>query len=44
MRRDGRINGTDLQPMRDADGSPLDFAGWYLSWLADAEAACDQAR
>jgi hypothetical protein len=30
--------------MRDADGSPLDFASWYLDWLADAEAACNQAR
>ncbi|MFJ8364037.1 SMI1/KNR4 family protein [Streptomyces sp. NPDC093984] len=44
MWRDDRINGTDLQPMRDADGSPLDFASWYLGWLADAEAACNQAR
>ncbi|WP_035803001.1 SMI1/KNR4 family protein [Kitasatospora mediocidica] len=44
MWRDDRINGTDLQPMRHTDGSPLDFAGWYLSWLEDAEAAYDQGR
>lgn len=35
--------GTDLHPMRSTDGSPLDFAGWYLGWLAAAEAACGPA-
>ncbi|MFB6865630.1 SMI1/KNR4 family protein [Streptomyces virginiae] len=40
MWRDDRCNGTDLHPMRDTDGSQLDFATWYLGWLAAAEAAC----
>ncbi|MFJ9060447.1 SMI1/KNR4 family protein [Streptomyces sp. NPDC102409] len=38
--RDPRCDGTDLHPMRDDDGSPLDFAGWYLGWLTAAEASC----
>jgi len=43
MWRDPRCNGTDLHPMRDTDGFPLDFASWYLGWLADAEVACGLA-
>lgn len=30
MWRDQRCDEMDLYPMRDADGSPLDFASWYL--------------
>ncbi|WP_037679869.1 SMI1/KNR4 family protein [Streptomyces griseus] len=44
MWRDPRCDGTDLHPMRDADGSPLDFAAWYLGWLTAAEAVCGLDR
>ncbi len=44
MWRDPRCNGEDLHPMRDTDGFPLDFAGWYLGWLAAAEADCSLDR
>ncbi|MCX4538578.1 SMI1/KNR4 family protein [Streptomyces sp. NBC_01669] len=42
--RDPRCDGTDLHPMRNADGSPSDFAGWYLGRLAAAEALCGLDR
>jgi hypothetical protein len=42
MWRDPRCDDFDLYPMRDADCSPLDFAGWYLGWLAAVEAACSR--
>lgn len=38
--RDPRSDGKDLHPVRDAGGSLLDFAGWYLGWLTTAEVAC----
>lgn len=34
---DRRADGIDLQPMSNADGSPMTFADWYLSWLEEAE-------
>ncbi|MFF3559455.1 SMI1/KNR4 family protein [Streptomyces sp. NPDC002574] len=40
MWRDPRSDGSDLHPIRDAAGSPLDFAAWYLGWLTAAEAVC----
>lgn len=42
MWRDPRCDGTDLYPLRDADGSPMHFAAWYLAWLEAAEAVCGQ--
>ncbi|MFC9343589.1 SMI1/KNR4 family protein [Streptomyces sp. NPDC057020] len=44
MWRDDRSSGTDLHPMRESDGSPSDFASWYLGWLVAAETACDLDR
>ncbi|MFG2818565.1 SMI1/KNR4 family protein [Kitasatospora sp. NPDC048365] len=44
MWRDPRSDGHDLHPLRDTDGTPLDFAAWYLGWLAAAEAACAPDR
>lgn len=44
MWRDPRCDYEDLYPMSDADGSALDFAAWYLAWLADAEAVCGLDR
>ncbi|MFJ4848630.1 MULTISPECIES: SMI1/KNR4 family protein [unclassified Streptomyces] len=40
MWRDPRSDGMDLHPLRDAEGSPVDFASWYLGWLTAAEATC----
>ncbi|MGW0697968.1 SMI1/KNR4 family protein [Streptomyces sp. NPDC002867] len=34
---DRRADGTDLRPLINADGSPMAFADWYLSWLEQAE-------
>ncbi|MEV4333395.1 SMI1/KNR4 family protein [Streptomyces sp. NPDC049597] len=34
---DRRADGIDLQPMSNADGSPMTFADWYLTWLEEAE-------
>lgn len=39
-----RCDEADLHPLRGDDGSPLDFADWYLSWLAAAQAACGLDR
>lgn len=36
MWRDPRCDYEDLHPMRAA-GVPLDFAAWYLGWLAAME-------
>ncbi|MFB6578402.1 MULTISPECIES: SMI1/KNR4 family protein [unclassified Streptomyces] len=44
MWRDPRCNGEDLHPVRDTGGFPVDFAGWYLGWLAAAEADCGLDR
>lgn len=41
---DPRCDDADLCPLTDVRGVPVDFRGWYLGWLAEAESVCGVGR